>query len=263
MIQISDLKIELGNNKSFDKRFKVESNSFEIKAGQAATIVGSNGSGKTTLLRLISRSLTPASGFSKAKKPLLPITDIEKLFHLRMTCLENIHYLSSLFGNPSDKALAKGALELVGLSDFSKRLVAKISKGEKTRLALAIACIGGWNSILLDEPTTGLDSAGIELAINIINRLKKQGSSILMTSHDKYFIESTSDVIILKNRYGSFTAQKPTNAQLVENFYVQLSNGKKSIIESTKLVDFIKQNQDSLIELKRAGLNHIEDNACS
>ena len=84
------------------------------------------------------------------------------------------------------------ALELVGLTEFGDRLAKKYSLGMKERLGIAQAILKKPKLILLDEPTNGIDSDGIQMLEELLWRLKEEGSTIVVTSHDRDFLDAVT-----------------------------------------------------------------------
>ncbi len=111
-----------------------------LTAGNCTVLAGKNGSGKTTVLRALAGALSPEGGDLSLVRPVLAFTDIERQMHLRMTAVENLQYLSALFGQPVRRREARDALLRVGLDDQADLLAARLSKGQKKRLVMAMIC---------------------------------------------------------------------------------------------------------------------------
>jgi len=190
--------------------FKMEDVSLSLHVGEQKAIVGLNGSGKTTLFKLILGLLEPASGeiFVFDRK----VTH-DNLWEVR----QNVGFL---FQNPDDQLFAptvwedvafgprnlglseeevservEWALERVGMSKFVNRPVNQLSHGEAKRIALAGIIAMRPSILVLDEPFTGLDFKMVQTMIDILQKLRQEGISILFTTHNRFFIENWSDSV--------------------------------------------------------------------
>ena len=190
--------------------FKMEDVTVNLHVGEQKAIVGLNGSGKTTLFKLILGLLQPDSGdiFIFDRK-----ISRENLWEVR----QNIGFL---FQNPDDQLFAptvwedvafgprnlglseeevservEWALDRVGMSKFVNRPVNQMSHGQAKRVALAGVIAMRPAILVLDEPFTGLDFKMVQTMIDIIQKLRQEGISILYTTHNRFFIENWSDSV--------------------------------------------------------------------
>ena len=88
------------------------------------------------------------------------------------------------------------ALRSVGLDETDNRRYGKYSLGMKQRLGIAQAILGVPQLILLDEPTNAIDAGGVQQIKELVTDLKKQGSTLILTSHDRMFLEDLADEVI-------------------------------------------------------------------
>ncbi len=190
--------------------FKMKDVSLNLHVGEQKAIVGLNGSGKTTLFKLILGLLKPDSGdiFVFDRK-----INRDNLWEVR----QNIGFL---FQNPDDQLFAptvwedvafgprnlglseeevservEWALERVGMSKYVDRSVNQMSHGQAKRVALAGVIAMRPGILILDEPFTGLDFKMVQTMIDIIQKLRQEGISILFTTHNRFFIENWSDSV--------------------------------------------------------------------
>ena len=163
--------------------------SFDVPKGSVFGILGPNGSGKTTMLAIIMDILKPTSGTYKL------LGEIPSEMHRRQigTFLETpnfYHYLSAE-RNLQIAAAIKGrgaediptVLEMVNLTHRKKSRFSTFSLGMKQRLAIASSLLGNPAVLILDEPTNGLDPAGIAEIRALIKKLHLEGTTIIMASH--------------------------------------------------------------------------------
>jgi cobalt/nickel transport system ATP-binding protein len=214
----------------------MEDINLQLHVGEQKAIVGLNGSGKTTLFKLILGLLEPESGeiFILDKKMTR-----NNLWDLRQD-------VGFLFQNPDDQLFAptiwedvafgprnlglseeevskrvEWALERVGMIRFIDRPVNQISHGQSKRVALAGIIAMRPSILVLDEPFTGLDFKMVTDMIDIIQKLRQDGVTILFTTHNRFFIENWSDsVAVIKDGrivYDGPTKEAMKRKEVTEN----------------------------------------------
>jgi|TARA_R100000541_G_scaffold58342_1_gene69461 putative ABC transport system ATP-binding protein len=205
--------------KSGDKILTVVNNiSFEMEEGISCAIVGPSGSGKTTLLGLSAGLDQPTSGEVVLNNiNLNPLTEDQRAevrnkhvgfvfqtFQLvpTLTAVENVMVPLELRGEASNKVRER-ALELlneVGLGERSHHYPTQLSGGEQQRVAVARAFINNPKILFADEPTGNLDSETGEHIENLIFDLnRKEGTTLVLVTHDLELAEKCDRVIKLKN----------------------------------------------------------------
>ena len=191
MIEISGLSKTYGGKQALDDV------SFRAEQGKVTALIGPNGAGKSTTILMMMGLTEPTSGIVEIcgiNSTTHPIEVKRKIgylpedvgFYDDMTGLENLMYTARLNGIPDKEAKVK-ALELmkrVGLEDQLKKKTGKYSRGMRQRLGLADVLIKNPEIIILDEPTSGIDPAGIQEFIELIRWLsKEEGLTVLFSSH--------------------------------------------------------------------------------
>ncbi|AKN30582.1 ABC transporter ATP-binding protein [Clostridium carboxidivorans P7] len=185
--------------------------SFSIKEGEVLGFLGPNGAGKSTTLRMIVGLSRPTSGninicgysivkdYVKAMESVGCIIEGPNLYNY-MSGMDNLNMLAAMSNNIKKENIMN-AVKLVGLEDRIYDKVNTYSLGMKQRLGLAQALINKPKLLILDEPTNGLDPAGITEFRNIIKTLaKEENISVLVSSHLISEIELMCDkVTIIKN----------------------------------------------------------------
>ena len=172
-----------------------------FESGVIYGIKGKNGSGKTMLMRALCGLLLPDSGEIKIDGEQLH-KDIDfprsigalienPSFIGKYTGLKNLCMLATLT-KQYKKEDAVTAMASVGLNPKDKRTYRKYSLGMKERLGIAQAILKKPKLILLDEPTNGIDSDGIQMLEELLRRLKEAGSTIVVTSHDRDFLDAVT-----------------------------------------------------------------------
>ncbi|GAB4074812.1 ATP-binding cassette domain-containing protein [Barrientosiimonas marina] len=178
--------------------------SFSLEKGKVHGIRGHNGSGKTMLLRAIagliklSDGKVVVDGKTIGKDILFP-EDVGVLieypsFIPDYTGFQNLLFLAKIKNKISEETIRE-TLNLIGLDPDDKRKFKKYSLGMKQRLGIAQAIMESPDLLLLDEPTNALDEKGISFMEQIIQRLKSEGKTIVVTSHDRDFLQEVSDDI--------------------------------------------------------------------
>ena len=240
--------------KTYDHNTVVDNLNLQVQEGQVFGFLGPNGAGKTTTILMLMGLTEPTKGeahiggFNSTREPLqvkrisgyIP----EKVgFYEDLSATYNLMYTARLNGLPDSKAklAISQALEEVGLKDNAGALVSTFSKGMKQRLAIADILIKSPRVAFLDEPTTGIDPAGITQMLDLINQIaRKNNMTIVMSSHQLNQVERicTHVGIMAKGKL------------VVEGSIAQLSKkagGNKTVIDlqlaevTTDIVEGIKK----------------------
>ena len=198
-----------GLSKRFGRRTAVRQVDLRVRRGHIHGLLGPNGSGKTTTLRMLLGTVRPDGGTIEfggaAVTPELPRGRCGVAgfvgtpgFYPYLTASRNVELLSALTG-PSAAGRVEELLDLVGLADRAQSKVRTFSTGMRQRLALAAALIGGPAVLIVDEPASGLDPAGLRSLSTIFTDLAEKGCTILLSSHDLDEVEQLcSDVTVLR-----------------------------------------------------------------
>jgi ABC-type multidrug transport system ATPase subunit len=202
--------------KHFGKVRAVEEVSLEVRRGSVFGFLGPNGSGKTTTIGMILSLLRPNAGtvvlFGK------PVT-IGDNFPLRrvgalmgspaflpyMSARENLLLRKRLYPGVTAERINE-VLETVGLTQAANRNAGKFSTGMKQRLGLGIALLHRPEILILDEPTNGMDPAGMVEIRNLLRSLADGGTTVFLSSHLLHEVEQTCDEVAIL-RQGSIVAQ--------------------------------------------------------
>lgn len=188
----------------------VESVSFTADDGQITGLLGPNGAGKSTTLRMLATLIQPDSGSAIIDGHSITENVLTVRKHLgfmphnaglypRLTTRENISYYARLCGL-SKKTTSNRVDELVQLLDmeqFAERRTAGFSQGQKTKVALARALVHRPQTILLDEPTNGLDVMATRGLRQIIRQLAQAGHCIVFSSHIMQEVAALCDEIAI------------------------------------------------------------------
>jgi len=199
VVDISELRVVRGDN------VVIPGLSLTIRRGDVVGLLGPSGSGKTTLMRAIvgvqrvaSGTLTvlglPA-GDTEARARVGYVTQAASVYN-DLTVAENLNYFAALHG-VSDDAIAR-AFEAVDLTGFANRIVGSLSGGQRGRVSLAAALVGGPELLVLDEPTVGLDPVLRRDLWETFRSLADSGVTLLVSSHVMDEADECDSLILLR-----------------------------------------------------------------
>lgn len=247
-VEVRDIrKVFITKKKKFlktteKKEFKaVDGVNFDIYKGEIFGLLGPNGAGKTTTIKMITGLLRPTSGTVKVmgedvdKKPLKALGNIgtvlagDRSIYWKLTARENLEYFAALYGcnRKEAKKRAQNILERLELTEKADELVEKFSTGMKQKVALGKALIPNAPVVLLDEPTLGLDPQSALNLRKIILDIKREGRTVLLTTHymeeadflsDRIAIIDNGKIIALGVFAFKCTEKKVKNSGSLERF---------------------------------------------
>jgi ABC-2 type transport system ATP-binding protein len=182
----------------------VESLSFEVRSGEIFGLLGPNGAGKTTTIKMLLGFVRPSSGRafvggaeagSLASRRNLGYLPENPALYEFLRGDEYLIFAGRLSGLSRAEARRRAAalLEQVGLAGRADRPIRKFSKGMVQRLALAQALVGDPQTVILDEPMSGLDPIGRKDVRDIILKLRDEGRTVLFSTHILSDVEATCD----------------------------------------------------------------------
>ncbi len=189
--------------------------SFDLRSGRLSALVGHNGAGKTTLIKLMLGLIRadqgairvlnedPAAGEFLARRQIGYLPE-NVAFNAALTGRETLAFYARL--KQIKPATAWPLLDRVGLMEAADRRVGTYSKGMRQRLGLAQALLGQPRVLLLDEPTTGLDPALRQTIYEILNELRDDGATILISSHALNELEDRAEHVLIMS-HGMLVAQ--------------------------------------------------------
>ena len=196
--------------KSFGEKVALDHVSLEIPEGKIFGLLGPNGAGKTTLIRIINRITIPNSGevFFQGR----PITqrDVEKIGYMpeerglyrKMRVGEQAMYLAQLKGMSASSATRelKEWFVRFGIQDWWNKKVEELSKGMAQKLQFITTVVHKPKLLILDEPFSGFDPVNAEVIRSEILRLKDEGATIILSTHNMESVEELCDDIALINK---------------------------------------------------------------
>ena len=201
MIKIFDV------SKSFKGAKALKNVSLEVDSGEILGIIGENGAGKSTLLGILSTVLKPDSGSvfinnidllsepEKIRKIVGILFGSELGLYERLTARENLEFFAMLNGLSGEKL--KNRIDFLSdkfsFREYLDKQVLTLSKGMKQKVAIAKAVVHDPAVMLFDEPESGLDFKASKIVLNFIEECKKEGKSVIFSSHSLENIKNYSD----------------------------------------------------------------------
>lgn len=254
-VKILDVK-EL--TKRFDTKIVLDNISFDVEEGVIFGLLGPNGAGKTTMIRIILDILRADHGdidifgrkFDDALKARIGYLPEERGLYQKITVFECLKYFAELKEVKKSDDKIDFWLNKVDLQDYKKKRVEELSKGMQQKVQLVAAFIHNPELLILDEPFSGLDPINTKLIKDILVDQKREGKTIILSTHQMDQVERMCDRILLINQgkrvlYGSLDEIKSNYKESVVVEY----EGELKRIEGVKTVnDYGKYAELSLEE---------------
>jgi len=194
-----------GLTKRFGKLRAVDDLTFEMPRGGVIGFVGPNGAGKSTTIRILLGLIKPTGGNAEVLghgicTPSAYLNKVGALiespvFYPGLSGSKNLRALAKLGGFPPEQV--PWALEIVGLSSRAGDKVANYSLGMKQRLGIAVALLPNPELLILDEPTNGLDPAGIVEIRNLLRQIGSSGRTVFVSTHLLSEVEAEADRLVM------------------------------------------------------------------
>ena len=178
---------------SYTERKLFDNTSFYLHEGEKVGVIGINGTGKSTLLKIMAGLEVPDEGeVIKASNMMIHYLPQNPKFNDGDTVLESVQNMIHHHANENELVKAKSMMTRLGITDFEQK-TGELSGGQRKRLALVSVLITPCDILILDEPTNHLDS---EMAQWLENQLKAFKGALVMVTHDRYFLDSVTNLII-------------------------------------------------------------------
>lgn len=199
-----------GLAKSFGPAQAVADVSFEVGRGEIFGLLGPNGAGKTTTIRLILDIFRPDRGsievlggqMNEAKKDRIGYMPEERGLYQDVPLERCLLYLASLKGVPAAEARTRldGYLDRFELAAHKTKKVKELSKGMQQKAQIIATLLHGPELVIIDEPFTSLDPINARAVKELIRDLQRDGTTIVMSTHQMHQVEELCDRILLINR---------------------------------------------------------------
>lgn len=197
-------------SKNFGEKVALDHISLEIPEGKIFGLLGPNGAGKTTLIRIINRITIPNSGEVVFNGHTITQSDVEKIGYMpeerglyrKMEVGDQAMYLAQLKGMSAADAqreLKKWFIKF-GIQDWWKKKVEELSKGMAQKVQFITTVVHRPKLLILDEPFSGFDPVNAELIRKEILKLRDEGATIVLSTHNMESVEELCDNIALINK---------------------------------------------------------------
>jgi ABC-2 type transport system ATP-binding protein len=194
-------------SKQFNNHLALDNFSLEVAEGEIFALLGPNGAGKTTTINLLLGFLSPDSGTVSVSgiEPFKNPAEARKItgyipenvnLYPQLTGLENLKYFTQLASSNYSEEDLQNFLATCGLQKSAMdRPLGTYSKGMRQKVGIAIAYAKKSRILLMDEPASGLDPLASKELSDLIRKLAKMGTTVLMASHDLFRVKETADKI--------------------------------------------------------------------
>lgn len=239
-----------GLSKKFGDIQAVDNISFNVKEGEIFGFLGPNGAGKTTTVRMLTGIIKPDNGqinilgHDMIKDPIkvkekIGVVPETSNAYIDITGWENMMLTAGLYDMPKEKATRRSKELLEDFDIYNRRdyKVKGYSKGMKQRLILCMALLHNPLILFLDEPTSGLDVQSSIKIIEKLKKIKKEGKTIFLTTHNMWEAEKLCDRIAIINKGKIAAIDKPRFL--------------KEITEEMKEIEVIFEEKPDLEKLKK------------
>ncbi len=214
-----------GITKKYFRKEVLKGVSFYVDSGECVGIIGANGCGKTTLLSIMSGSNKATSGsiIVEGKNPLknkklfskyIGYVPQENPLMEDLTVRDNLLFWYSGTGKKADKDIVNGTAFYMGLAPFYNTVVSKLSGGLKKRLSITCAIANDPKVLIMDEPGAPLDIVGKQDVWNYMNEYKKNGGTIILTSHEESELKLCDRMYFMNNGSVTLLEGKVTASQI-------------------------------------------------
>ena len=192
--------------KNFEELEVLKGVSFNVSGGKALGLLGRNGAGKTTTIRIIMDVFKAKSGEIlldgskfETKKNMVGYLPEERGMYPKKIVLEQMVYLGMLKGLNKKEAVvsSKKWLERLGISEYEKRKLDTLSKGNQQKVQLAATLVGDPDIVILDEPFSGLDPVNSQILKDVVNEIIELGKIVIFSSHQMSYVEEFCDDIVI------------------------------------------------------------------
>lgn len=245
-------------HKSYHRDFFALSNiSFQVKKGETVGIIGTNGSGKSTILKIITGVLTPTTGNVRVSGVISALLELGAGFNMDYTGIENVYMNGTMMGftrSQMDEKLPE-ILEFADIGDFVYQPVKTYSSGMFVRLAFALAINVEPEILIVDEALSVGDVFFQSKCYRRMEEIRKQGTTILMVTHDMGSVIKYCDRVVLLNK-GHYVAEGPAG-KMVDLYKKILANQMDALEEElAEMNDFSggMDGQEVLSGDKKPGL---------
>ena len=231
MLEIQEL------TKKYGKNLAVDHVSFVIPDGKVGILLGPNGAGKSTIIKSVAGLLRYEGGVGiqgmaarsmEAKRIFGYVPEIPAMFE-SLTVREHIEYIRRAYNSGITDEEVDALLKRFELDDKQEKLGNELSKGMMQKVSICCALAVKPKVLMLDEPMVGLDPAAIKELKEVVQELKEQGVTILISTHMLEMVKDLWDVMFIMEKgkiIGSFTREQAQDEDIEELFFKITGGGE-------------------------------------
>lgn len=257
------LKVE--NVTKYYGTFKAVDNlSFEVKPGEIFGLLGVNGAGKTTTFRMIIGLLDKTEGtITLNGKPInydvtneIGFLTEERSLLTKLTVKEQVIYYGVLKGMTEKDILEKLDywLKRFNIAEYKERKIKELSKGNQQKVQFITAIINSPKLLILDEPFSGLDPINVQMFMDVIVDLKKQGTSIIFSSHRMEHVEMFCEKLVVLVHGKSVLSgelKQIKKEYRKKNIHIEASDvDTKKLKEIKGVVDVVENESEIIVKIE-------------
>ncbi|MBN2471416.1 MAG: ATP-binding cassette domain-containing protein [Anaerolineae bacterium] len=247
--------------KAYNSHIAVDDLSFELVQGEIFAFLGPNGSGKTTTMRMILDILRPDSGeiavfggpLTDAAKNRIGYMPEERGLYRNVPLMELMIYLGALKGMSAADARARATtlLERLDLGEYLTKKVSELSKGMQQKAQFVATILHQPELIIVDEPFSGLDPVNSRLLKDMLFDLKREGASILMSTHMMHQVEEMGDRLLMidEGRCVLYGTLDEVRQRFAENAILVQGEGDWASVPGVTRVDAGRNGSDARLHL--------------
>lgn len=203
-----------GLTRSFGGTTVVDDVSFRVEPGEVVGFLGPNGAGKSTTIRMLLGLLDPDSGRASITRPVGYLPENAALYE-SSTVRGQLRYVARVKGLDDDAV--REAMVSTDVDELARRPISRLSKGQRQRVALAQTLLGRPETIVLDEPTVGLDPGQVVAARGLLRERADDGAAVLFSTHLLAEAATVCDRIVVLAA-GNVVANETPGPDLEERF---------------------------------------------
>lgn len=265
---MSDIVIRTeGLRKKYKEVTAVSNLTFQVHEGEIFGLLGPNGAGKTTTISMLLGLIRPTAGYAEImgcdirKDTTTALRQVgalvEAAFYPYLSAYDNLWVMAQMSGGGIPSEHINAVLTQVGLAERAHSKVQTFSLGMKQRLGLAAALVHNPKLLILDEPTNGLDPAGMLEMRQLIGHLAAQeGKTIILSSHLLYEVEQICDRVLIMRR-GEMIANGRVSELLAHGGHIEIKIAQTDeaiqILQSLDWVNGVQLRDDGVILVDAPG----------
>jgi ABC-2 type transport system ATP-binding protein len=256
-----------GLRKEYKEVTAVHDLTFQVYQGEIFGLLGPNGAGKTTTIAMLLGLIRPSAGYAEImgcdvrKNSTAALRQVgalvEAAFYPYLSAYDNLWVMSQMSGGGIPPERIQAVLAQVGLAERAGSKVQTFSLGMKQRLGLAAALVHDPKLLILDEPTNGLDPAGMLEMRQLIGQLAAQeGKTIILSSHLLYEVEQICDRVLIMRR-GEAIANGRVSELLAHGGHIEVKIAQPEaaikVLQTLDWVNGVQLQEDGLILVDAPG----------